>query len=360
MRKKTRIRVVVGMSGGVDSTAAAALLQKKGYEVIGMTMALSTPASRCCSEQDVHDARRMAHKLGILHYVIPMHGPFQERVIAYFASEYAAGRTPNPCAVCNPAIKFGELLRKAREAGGELLATGHYARITRDPGNGRFLLRRGRERGKDQSYFLARLSQEALGWTLFPVGGFPKAKIRGLAESLGLDVSRKRDSQDVCFVPDSGVLSYLESLRGSPFPPGPIRDRPGRLLGEHRGIAGYTIGQRRGLGIAAKNPLYVTGIDAESNTVFVGEEKELYGDACLASDPNWIAEGDIPETLRAHVRIRYKHRAAKALIEKRDGGTIRIRFDRPQRAVTPGQLAVFYRGDVVLGSAWIDSVLNLS
>jgi tRNA-specific 2-thiouridylase len=360
MSHKTKPRVVVGMSGGVDSTVAAALLQRKGYEVIGMTMALSTPASKCCSDDDVSDARRMAQKLGIPHYVIPMHAPFKERVIDYFIAEYTAGRTPNPCAVCNPAIKFGELLHKAREVGGEFLATGHYARITRDQASGRYLLRRGRERAKDQSYFLARLSQEALRQTLFPVGGFPKARIRAMAEEIGLDVARKRDSQDVCFVPETGVRQYIESRRGRPFPPGPIKDRDGHVLGEHQGIIGYTIGQRKGLGISASHPMYVIRIDAESNTVYVGEEHELIQHGFLATDPNWIVVTDVSEPVQSSVRIRYKHRAAKATIQRINGGTIQVRFDKSQRAITPGQLAVFYQDDVVLGSAWIKSVLNMS
>lgn len=349
-------RVVAAMSGGVDSTVAAAILKKKGYEVVGMTLSLSTPASRCCSDEDVTDARRMAGKLGIPHYVIPMHDPFRERVVDYFIAEYASGRTPNPCAVCNPAIKFGQLLDKAREIGAAFLATGHYAVCAKDEPSGRYLLKRGREHGKDQSYFLARLSQESLSRTLFPVGTFPKRKIRDLARRFGLDVSEKTESQDVCFIPDSGVARFVEDRIGHPIEPGPIKDRGGNVLGRHQGITAYTIGQRKGLGLAVGRPVYVTRIDADSNTVFVGEEEELYRDACTASDPVWIGLEGLSGSRVAQVRIRYNHRPAPAKIIMEPDGRICIHFEKPQRAITPGQLAVFYEGETVLGSAWIDSV----
>ena len=351
-------RVVVGMSGGVDSTVAAAILKEKGYEVIGMTMALSTAASKCCSEADVTDARRMAQKLDIPHYVIPMHQPFQEHVVDYFVNEYVRGRTPNPCAVCNPTIKFGVLMDKARELGANRLATGHYAMISRDKSTGRFLLKRGTEHGKDQSYFLARLSQDALSRTLFPVGSFPKEKIRALAEKLGLDIARKQESQDVCFIPESGVADFIEKETGIPGKPGQIRDQDGQVLGTHPGIIGFTIGQRKGLGIAVGRPVYVTKIDSDTNSVIVGDGEDLYHRECFTTDPNWIGVADASGIDSAEVRIRYKHRAAKAKLEMMDPRTIRIRFDKPQRAITPGQLAVFYKKETVLGSAWITDVAN--
>ncbi|NQT24261.1 tRNA 2-thiouridine(34) synthase MnmA [candidate division KSB1 bacterium] len=354
----SKTRVVVGMSGGVDSTVAAAILLEKGYEVIGMTMTLSTPASRCCSDEDVTDARRMAQKLDIPHYVIPMHKPFREHVVDYFIAEYTNGHTPNPCAICNPTIKFGELLDKAREVGAELLATGHYAVVTKDENIGRYLLKRGKEHGKDQSYFLARLSQNALSRTLFPVGTFPKNKIRDLARRLDLDVSDKSESQDVCFVPDSGVAQFIEDELGHSLEPGPIKNKDEEILGTHQGIAGYTIGQRKGLGIAVGRPIYVTRIEAESNTIFVGDEDELYHNACTVSDPNWIGVNGLNGSRDALVRIRYNHRPTPATITMESDDRIHIHFKKPQRAITPGQLAVFYDGESVLGSAWIDTILN--
>lgn len=351
-------RVVVGMSGGVDSTVAAVILKERGYEVIGMTLSLSTPASRCCSEEDVSDARRMARKLGIPHYVIPMHRPFRRHVIDYFIAEYKNGRTPNPCAVCNPMIKFGELMDKAGEVGAGLLATGHYAVIFRDKESGRFYLKRGREHGKDQSYFLARLSQEALSRTLFPVGSFSKKKIRDLARKFDLDVAQKTESQDVCFIPDSGVARFLENQISRPLKPGPIKNKNGDVLGTHQGIAGYTIGQRKGLGISIGRPVYVTRIDTKSNTVFVGDEDELYHNACIVSDPNWIGMDVLTDSRESMVRIRYNHRPAPAILETEPDGRIMIHFQKAQKAITPGQLAVFYEGESVLGSAWIDTAMN--
>jgi tRNA-specific 2-thiouridylase len=288
-----------------------------------------------------------------------MHKPFREHVVDYFIAEYANGRTPNPCAVCNPAIKFGELMDKACEVGAELLATGHYAILSKDAESGRFLLQCGKDHKKDQSYFLARLSQDALGRTLFPVGAFPKKKIRELARRLDLDVSEKSESQDVCFIPDSGVARFIEEELGHPLKPGPIKDKDGNVLGTHQGIAGYTIGQRKGLGIAVGRPVYVTRIDAGSNTIFVGAEEELDHNACIVSDPNWIGIDGLDGVRDALVRIRYNHRPAPAAIAREPDGRMAIHFKTPQRAITPGQLAVFYEGKSVLGSAWIDTVLNM-
>lgn len=350
--------VAVGMSGGVDSTVAAALLMKKGYKVMGMTMMLSPSASRSCPDPDVKDACRMANQLGIPHHVIPMHAPFREHVVDYFIAEYANGRTPNPCAMCNPAIKFGELLKIARTLGADRLATGHYAVISRDRASGRFLLKRGREHGKDQSYFLARLSQESLSRTLFPVGTFTKVKIRNLAKRFGLDVSGKTESQDVCFIPESGVARFIEKELKYPLGPGPIKNSRGEILGRHQGITGYTIGQRKGLGIALGRPAYVIRIDADSNTVFVGNEEDLYHHACTASDPNWIGIGQLTGPREVRVRIRHNHRPACAIITPAPDERIDIRFKQSQRAITPGQLAVFYEGEAVLGSAWIDTVTH--
>jgi tRNA-uridine 2-sulfurtransferase len=347
-------RVAVAMSGGVDSSVAAAILKDRGHDVFGLTLQLATGPSRCCSIEDVRDARSVARRLGIPHYVIPMHDPFREAVIGYFIREYEAGRTPNPCAVCNPKIKFGTLLDKAVELGASVLATGHYAVVSRDSGTGRFLLRRGRERGKDQSYFLARLSQEQLSAARFPVGNFPKKKTRALAERYGLSVAPKRDSQDACFIPESGVAAFIEGERGRIFPPGPIVRADGTVLGTHRGIIGVTVGQRRGLGIATGGKMYVIRIDAEKNTVVVGEECELYQSVLTGAEALWVSIPEIREPVRMKARIRYRHFAQWAVVSPMPERRVRVVFDRPQRAVTPGQLVVFYIDDRVAGSAWIE------
>jgi tRNA-specific 2-thiouridylase len=355
MRKQ---RIAVAMSGGVDSSVAAAFLAGKGHEVFGLTMQLTGRESRCCADDDISDARSVALKLGIRHYVVQMREAFQKNVIDYFVREYLAGRTPNPCAVCNPSVKFGLLLEKALELGAEFFATGHYAMLRHDPETGRVLLCRAMERGKDQSYFLARLPQKALKRAMFPIGNFPKSKIRELAARFGLPVAEKTESMDACFLPDTELIDFIGKEAGAAMKPGPVLDAAGRSLGSHRGIAGYTIGQRKGLGIAAGVPVYINRIDARSNTLVVGPEKSLYSRSFSASMPNWIAFKEPPETLRAKVRIRYRHRPSWAGVEPVSKNEVAVRFDSPQRAVTPGQLAVFYDGDRVLGSAWIEKVLE--
>jgi len=350
--------VVAAMSGGVDSSMAAALLKKKGYEVIGLTMRLSASEGRCCSDKDMVDARRVAKLLGIPHYVVEVHVPFKEKVVDYFVEEYQLGRTPNPCAVCNPEIKFGVLWERARSLGAASLATGHYAVIRRHPETGKFLLMRGRDKGKDQSYFLARLSRDALGRTLFPVGPYPKPKIRLLAEQMGLPVASKSESQEACFVPEAGVAPFIESERGRPGEPGPMIDESGRELGVHKGLFAYTIGQRKGLGIALGKPAYVVRIDADKNAIVIGGEDALYHRVFIATKPNWISVENPPGAFRAGIQIRYRHRPAQGLVTPKENGGLEIAFDRPQRAITPGQLAVFYDKETVIGSAWIDRVLE--
>ncbi|MBN2104592.1 tRNA 2-thiouridine(34) synthase MnmA [bacterium] len=349
-------RVIVAMSGGVDSSVAAAMMKKKGYEVIGLTMQLGSRNGRCCSEQDILDARRVADALSIPHYTVSYKKAFQNDVIDYFVKEYIRGRTPNPCAVCNPKIKFGVLLNKVRSMGARYLVTGHYANMKRDPGTGRWLLKRGRERGKDQSYFLGRLSQDQLAHALFPVGNYPKDKIRILAEHMGLPVARKTESQEICFVPESGVARFIENERGEPFRPGKIIQSDGKKLGEHQGIIGYTIGQRKGLGISAGRPIYVTHIDGRNHTITVGDNHELYHDRLIASEPNWIAVPELVDKMEVRTRIRYKHRPALSTIEMIGKNRICVHFRTPQRAITPGQLAVFYQKDIVIGSAWIEHI----
>lgn len=355
MRKK---RVVVAMSGGVDSSVAAAFLKEKGHDVVGVTMKFWGNDNRCCSDDDLKDARRVARLLGIPHYNVSLQESFKKNVVDYFVSEYRKGRTPNPCAVCNPSIKFGDLLKKADELDAGFLATGHYAVIGYDPEKKRFLLKRGKERGKDQSYFLARLSQESLSRTLFPIGNFPKSKIRMLARRFGLPVANKADSQEVCFIPDGNITGFIQRRQRTPSPKGPIIDREGKILGFHEGIIGYTIGQRKGLGIAVGRPVYVTKIDADTNTIVIGDESDLYHKRFTASDPHWISVTGISKPIRVKVRIRYRHRPAWASVKPIGKQKVQIEFERPQRAITPGQLAVFYDGDIVVGSAWIDEILD--
>jgi tRNA-uridine 2-sulfurtransferase len=350
-----RKRVAVAMSGGVDSSVAAAVLLSKGHDVVGLTLSLMTGPSRCCSPDDVHDARRVARILGIAHYVIDAAAPFREAVIEPFLDEYRRGRTPNPCAVCNPRIKFGTLLDRALGLGAEKLATGHYAIVSKDRVSERLCLRRGRGSDKDQSYFLARLSQDQLGRVLFPVGRLAKPETRAIAERFGLPVAFKRESQEACFIPDEGVAAFIERERGDTGSPGPIVRLDGTRLGQHRGLARYTVGQRKGLGLATGEKLYVVRLDAARNTVLVGGERELFEREFTGSEAHWISIAGLAGPERMRVRIRYRHTPASAVVRPLDGGRVNVVFDRPQRAVTPGQLAVFYRGDRVLGSAWIDS-----
>jgi tRNA-uridine 2-sulfurtransferase len=349
-------RVAVAMSGGVDSSVVAALLKARGFDVFGLTMQLSTGPSRCCSIEDIRDARAVAEQLGIPHYVVPMQDLFRQTVIEYFLSEYEAGRTPNPCAVCNSRIKFGPLLEKAVSLGASALATGHYASVSPDPESGRVRLKRGREKGKDQSYFLARLSQDQLSRVMFPVGNFPKKKTRALAERYGLPVASKRDSVEACFLPDDGVAAFIERERGRAAAPGAFLTTDGRTIGTHRGLIGYTIGQRKGLGIATGKRTYVVRLDPAGNAVVLGGENELSATRFRGEKSAWIGGPGPGAPARLRVKIRYRHRASWAVVEPEPGGGVRVEFEKPQRAVTPGQLAVFYDGDFVVGSAWIGEV----
>jgi tRNA-specific 2-thiouridylase len=352
----SELRVVIAMSGGVDSSVAAALLIEKGYEVIGLTMQLQEKGSGCCSLKDVTDARKVAWILNIPHYVVSLKEPFEKDVIDYFISEYKRGRTPNPCAVCNPKIKFGALLEKAKSLGAEFLATGHYAQIKYDSRRQRYILCRGNEKWKDQSYFLARLSQDALSRALFPVGRYSKRRIRKLARHFGLPVAEKKESQEVCFIPDGDVAGFIQKKEGPIFSSGPIKNTEGQVLGEHNGVIGYTIGQRKGLGIATGERRYVTKIDPDSNTVTIGDDDALYHDCFEAVDPHWISVSGAGKSFRAKVKIRYKHEAARAEVIPLSDKKLEVKFKKSQRAITPGQLAVFYHRDRVIGSAWIDRV----
>ncbi len=365
------ITIAVAMSGGVDSSTAAALLVESGARVIGLTMQLwnqrrlpelspgGAAVGRCCSLEDVYDARRVAEHLGIPFYVVNFEEIFEERVVRPFVEEYLAGRTPIPCTHCNTYLKFDEFLRLARSLGAEKIATGHYARLRRDPASGRWLLLRGADTARDQSYFLFGLRQEQLARTLFPLGDLTKDEVRERARRMGLPVADKRDSQEICFVPTGDYAAFIEAYfrsRGEPFEPrrGPIVTREGRVLGEHPGVHRFTVGQRRGLGVAVGEPLYVLATEPEQGRVVVGREPELLRDRLVAREINWIAFERPPERLRAMVKIRHQHEPARAEIRPGDDpGVAEVVFDEPQRAITPGQAAVFYDGDLVLGGGWI-------
>lgn len=349
------------MSGGVDSSVTAALLKEQGHEVIGMTMQIwdySTFAAEegntfgtCCSLDDVHDARRVAQALDIPFYVVNFEKEFQREVIDRFCDDYFAGRTPNPCVLCNQVLKFELLLRRAREVEADFLATGHYARILPE-GEG-YALHKGVDHAKDQSYFLFTLTREQLARVRFPLGEMTKDEVRGHAARLGLRVAEKAESQDICFVPDGDYVRFLEEERGPGQMDGEILHVSGRVLGRHRGTYRYTVGQRRGLGISWPNPLYVVGIDAKEKRVVVGEKEHLAVPGLTVHGVNWIA-GHPAAPIRARCRIRYRHREVPALITPMDGGRAAVRFDESQQGVTPGQAAVFYDGEKVLGGGWIE------
>jgi tRNA-specific 2-thiouridylase len=349
-----RERVVVAMSGGVDSAVAAGLLAREGYDVVGITMRLWTvedpdaPAAhrRCCSVEDTDDARRAADAIGIPHYVLNMEREFQDRVVDYFVAEYGRGRTPNPCLACNEHVKFRALLDRAMTFDAAYLATGHYAQIEREDGRNRLL--RGVDETKDQSYFLYPLGQAELARTLFPIGAYPKASVRELAREMRLGLAEKPDSADICFVPDGDYKSFIQ--RRLPQRPGVIRDGSGVAVGEHDGVAGFTIGQRRGLGAFGERR-FVTGIDAASDAVTIGAETDLMSSSLVAENVRWVMRP--PDgSLRAGVKVRYRAPAAPATLTPLGAGA-RIEFDVAQRAITPGQAAVFYEGDEVLGGGII-------
>ena len=346
-------RVVVAMSGGVDSSVAASLVVERGDEAIGVTMNLAGASSRCCSLEDADDARRVADRLGMRFYVANYRERFQREVIEEFASAYLAGRTPIPCVACNQRFKFEYLLERAKVFGAAVVASGHYARVDRDPETGLFRLRRAADPRKDQTYFLFGLSQAQLGAVEFPLGGLTKTEVRERARALGLATADKPESQEICFVPDGDYAGAVERARPEALPgEGEIVDAEGRVLGRHRGIHHYTVGQRRGLGIAAAERLYVTALDAERNRVVVGGERELEVPVARIEQVHWIAGAPPACGTRAQVKIRHQHAAAPARLEPR-GDAALVRFDAPVRAVAPGQAAVFYQDDVVLGGGWI-------
>lgn len=352
------------MSGGVDSSVAAALLIEHGYEVIGITMSLFSmpggnrdpedPGSRC-GWKAAEDARAVASSLGIPHYIADFRKVFDETVVADFCREYARGRTPNPCIRCNEKIKFGLFLREAETLGAGLIATGHHARIEKDLRTRRYLLKKGRDAVKDQSYFLYRMGRHQLSRTLMPVGGLTKQQVREKARAMGLPVAENAESQEICFIPGNDYPRFLESRVPEAFKPGPILDVQGRILGEHPGILHFTVGQRRGMGIAAANPLYVLSIDPASNSIVVGPNEELYGKALTASRLNYVSADAFEAPTAVKAKIRYKHAEAKAVVIPEGEGRVRVEFEKAQRAVTPGQAVVFYAGDTVLGGGTIDA-----
>ena len=351
-------RVLVGMSGGVDSSAAAALLLEQGFDVVGVTLKLwpqdcvNRAEDKCCGPQAVMDARSVSASLGIPYYLIDESAEFQKRVIGYFAEEYRAGRTPNPCVMCNQHLKFGTLLDRARQLGCDLVATGHFARVERTPG-GRTLLLRGRDPRKDQSYFLFSLRQHQLARILFPLGEKTKADTRDVARECGLRTADKEESMEICFVPDNDYGRFLEQSRLVQRHAGEIVDTDGRVLGRHDGIEFYTIGQRKGLGISAAQPLYVLELDPATNRVVVGDESKLNRSTFSVDHCNWIPWDSPPDSFEAMAKIRYNHAGAPATVEPLPDGTARVRLHTPARAVTPGQACVFYDGDRVLGGGWI-------
>ncbi|HVL69235.1 MAG TPA: tRNA 2-thiouridine(34) synthase MnmA [Vicinamibacterales bacterium] len=353
------MRVVVAMSGGVDSSVAAALLAQQGHEVIGLSMQLydqsdgRTTFGSCCTLDDLHDARRVAARIGIPHYIVNFERKFNETVVSDFIREYAAGRTPIPCVHCNGDLKFATLVERAAAFGAPFVATGHYARVMQDPSTGRFRLLRGVDHNKDQSYFLFTLTQAQLAHAVFPVGELDKPAVREQARALGLTVAEKRDSHEICFVPAGDHAGFLET-HGVPRAGGVIRDVEGRLLGTHEGVHRYTVGQRKGLGLASPIPLYVVGLDAAQQTVTVGPRAALERRELSASRVNWIA-GVVPATgSRVTAQIRYRHREAAATITPQGADGVRVVFDEPQAAIAPGQALVLYDGDEVVGGGWID------
>jgi tRNA-specific 2-thiouridylase len=366
------MKIAVAMSGGVDSSAAAAILKEAGHELVGFTMQVwnqrrgltvdadgEPMASRCCSLDDVYDARRVAEELGFPFYVLNLEREFERDVVEPFVQSYLEGETPIPCVACNSRLKFASLDRTAVSVGCEKVATGHYARVRFDEETNRQLLLRGRDARKDQSYFLWELTQEQLSRSLFPLGEMSKDEARDAARRHGLNVADKRESQEICFVPDGDYAGFIERYleaegREDERPArGEIVDTEGRVIGQHEGVHRYTTGQRRGIGVPRQLPLYVLRVEPETSRVVVGDAEDLSSVEFNAAGVNWISFDEPSEPVRADVRVRYRHTESPAIITPLGKGRVRVRFDEPQRAVTPGQAAVFYRGEEVVGGGWI-------
>ena len=363
--------IAVAMSGGVDSSAVAALLHQQGYTLVGLTLQLwnqrrlagheGMPESvqgRCCSIDDVYDARRVAEKLGIPYYLVNQQQRFETDVIQPFVAEYLAGRTPIPCTLCNNHLKFDQLLLTARSVGADRIATGHYARNGFDPIRNRWILSRPADTTKDQTYFLFGLTQDQLAHTLFPLGEMQKPAVREMASDAGLSVATKPDSQEICFIPGGDYTTFIrayldEQDRPMPDSSGDLVTATGEVLGRHSGIHTVTVGQRKGLGISSPNPLYVLNIDPASNRVEVGSEVDLLSARLFVNRLNWISIPELTEPIRVTAKIRHRHQPAPATLTRISGDTVQATFDEPQRAVTPGQSAVFYQNDEVVGGGWI-------
>lgn len=355
-----RGKVAVGMSGGVDSSVAALLLKEQGYDVVGVTMQIwqdedadaAAENGGCCGLNAVEDARRVAWKLGIPHYVMNFKDEFRRSVIDYFIDEYIHGRTPNPCIACNRYVKWESLLKRSLDIGADYIATGHYARVERLSG-GRYAVRSSVTALKDQTYALYNLTQEQLRRTLMPVGDYSKDQIRRIAEEAGICVAHKPDSQEICFIPDHDYARFIRENSDAQLPPGDFVDASGRVLGRHEGIINYTIGQRKGLKLPMGHPVFVTGIRPETNQVVVGEADDVFSDRLTCNRLNWMMIDRLHGKMRVRAKIRYAHAGAACTVEEAGPDLAEVRFDEPQRAITPGQAVVFYDGDYVVGGGTI-------
>ena len=357
-------KALVAMSGGVDSSVAAFLTQRDGFDCIGVTMRLydtlpdeGCDANTCCSLEDVEDARSVARRLGMPFYAFNFKADFREKVIERFIRCYECGLTPNPCIECNRHLKFDHLLRRGMELGCDYVVTGHYAQIKQDEQTGRYILYKAADESKDQSYVLYCLTQEQLAHTRFPLGGLTKSEARAIAEEQGFVNARKHDSQDICFVPDGDYVAFMQRYTGRDYPAGNFLDLNGKIVGQHQGAVRYTLGQRKGLGLAMGAPVYVCAKDMENNTVTVGPNEALYATSLLASDWNWFPFPDLAEPLRVSAKARYNQPPQPATVYPEADGTARVVFDTPQRALTPGQAVVLYDGNMVVGGGTIIRVL---